>query len=73
VYAVFGYWLAGATTVAMLSTGETASPQWYQQPQTIGLLAIALQGLFLLVATRWLRPEVLRAPGGLPCWGRSAT
>jgi hypothetical protein len=66
VYAVFGYWLAGVTTVAMLSTGETASTRWLQQPQTIGLLAIALQGLFLLVATRWLRPEALRAPGGLP-------
>jgi len=69
VYAVFGYWLAGATTVAMLSTGETASTQWLQQPQTIGLLAIGLQGLFLLASTRWLRPEALRAPGGLPLLG----
>lgn len=66
VYAVLTYWLASATTVAMLSTGETASPQWQQQPQTIGLLAIGLQGLLLLVATRWLRPAALRLPGGLP-------
>lgn len=66
VYAVLGYWLASATTVAMLSTGETPSPQWLQQPQTIALLAIGLQVLFLLVATRWLRPAALRAPGGLP-------
>ena len=66
VYAVLTYWLASATTVAMLSTGETASPQWQQQPQTIGLLAIGLQGLLLLAATRWLRPAALRAPGGLP-------
>jgi hypothetical protein len=66
VYAVLGSWLASATTVAMLSTGETASPQWHQQPQTIALLAIGLQGLFLLASSRWLRPEALRAPGGLP-------
>jgi hypothetical protein len=66
VYAVLTYWLASAATVAMLSTGETASPHWQQQPQTIGLLAIGLQGLLLLAATRWLRPAALRAPGGLP-------
>jgi hypothetical protein len=66
VYAVLVSWLASATTVAMLSTGETASPQWHQQPQTIALLAIGLQGLFLLASSRWLRPEALRAPGGLP-------
>jgi hypothetical protein len=66
VYAVLGSWLASATTVAMLSTGETASPQWHQQPQPIALLAIGLQGLFLLASSRWLRPEALRAPGGLP-------
>jgi len=70
VYAVLGYWLAGATTVAMLSTGETASTQWIQQPQTIGLLAIALQVLFLLVSTRWLRPAALLNPGGLPLLAR---
>jgi uncharacterized membrane protein len=63
---VLGYWLASATTVAMLSTAETASPQWQQQPQTIGLLAIGLQGAFLLASSRWLRPAALRAPGGLP-------
>jgi hypothetical protein len=65
VYAVLGHWLACATTVAMLSTGETASPLWHQQPQAIALLAIALQGLFLLASPRWLRPEALRTPGGL--------
>ncbi len=66
LYAVLGYWLASATTVAMLSTAETASPQWQQQPQTIALLAIGLQGAFLLASSRWLRPAALRAPGGLP-------
>jgi len=66
VYAVLGYWLANATTVAMLSTGETASRQWHQQPQTIALLAIGLQVLFLLVTTRWLRSAALLNPGGLP-------
>ena len=66
LYAVFAFWLASATTVAMLSTGETAAPQWHQQPQTIGLLAIGLQGTFLLASTRWLRPAALRHPGGLP-------
>lgn len=66
VYAVLTYWLASATTVGMLSTGETASPQWQQQPQTIALLAIGLQGLMLVATTRWLRPAALRAPGGRP-------
>ena len=66
VYAVLGSWLATATTLAMLRTGGIASAQWHQQPQTIALLAIALQGLFLLASRRWLRPEVLQAPGGLP-------
>jgi hypothetical protein len=70
VYAVLTYWLASATTVAMLSTGETASPQWQQQPQTIALLAIGLQGLLLVATSRWLRPAALRAPGGLPLLAR---
>ena len=66
VYAVLSSWLASATTVATLSTGVTASSQWHQQPPTIALLAIGLQGVLLLATTRWLRPEALRAPGGLP-------
>lgn len=70
VYAVISYWLGNATTVAMLSTGETASRQWHQQPQTIALLAIGLQILFLLVSTRWLRPAALLEPGGPPVLAR---
>lgn len=70
IYAVLTYWLASASTVAMLSTGETASPQWQQQPQTIALLAIGLQGLMLVATTRWLRPAALRAPGGRPLLAR---
>ena len=53
-------WLASATTVAMLSTGVTASPQWHQQPQTIALLAIGLQGLLLLAFSIYIFSAVLR-------------
>lgn len=66
VYAVLCSWLATATTLAMLRTGGIASAQWHQQPQTIALLAIGTQGLMLLASRRWLRPDALQDPGGLP-------
>jgi len=65
VYSVLFYWLAVATLVAMLSTLESPSAQWWAQPQQIGLVAIGLQLGYIVASHRWLDLEQLRQPGGL--------
>ncbi|MGB5136149.1 MAG: hypothetical protein WBN89_13345 [Prochlorococcaceae cyanobacterium] len=66
VYAVILFWLAMATLVAILATLPSPSLHWASRPQVLGLLAIALQVLFIVAAHRWLDPALLRNPGGLP-------
>ncbi|MCP9928500.1 hypothetical protein [Cyanobium sp. CH-040] len=66
VYAVLLFWLAMATLVAILATLPSPSLHWASRPQLLGLLAIALQVLFIVAAHRWLDPALLRNPGGLP-------
>ena len=66
VYGVLVYWLAIAATLGILSTGETPSPHWFDQPATLASLAILLQVLFMVVAQRWLLPAALTNPGGWP-------
>ncbi len=66
VYAVILFWLAMATLVAILATLPSPSLHWASRPQLLGLLAIALQVLFIVAAHRWLDPALLRNPGGLP-------
>ncbi len=69
VYAVIFYWIAVAMLVGMLSTFETPSPRWFEQPQQVALLAIGLQVLYVLVSHRLLDPVALRDPGGIPLLG----
>ncbi len=69
VYAVILYWVAVATVVAMLSSLETPSPLWYEQPDQLALVAIALQLTFIVVSHRSLDLEELRQPGGGPLLG----
>ncbi|MGB7564287.1 MAG: hypothetical protein WBM08_05990, partial [Prochlorococcaceae cyanobacterium] len=69
VYAVILYWVAVATVVAMLSSLETPSPLWYEQPHQLALVAIALQLTFIVVSHRSLDLEELRQPGGGPLLG----
>ncbi|MFM7313125.1 MAG: hypothetical protein ACKO0M_08170 [Cyanobium sp.] len=69
VYAVIVHWLAVATLVANLSTLSSPSSHWSQQPETIALLAIAVQVAFIVASHHWLRAEDLRQPGGPPLLG----
>lgn len=69
IYAVLIFWLAIAATLAILSTIETPSPLWFEQPGTISTLAILVQVLFLALAQPWLRSEDLADPGGWPLLG----
>ncbi|MCP9848394.1 hypothetical protein [Cyanobium sp. Morenito 9A2] len=66
VYAVILYWVAVATVVAMLSSLETPSPLWYEQPHQLALVAIGLQMTFIVVSHRNLDLQELRQPGGGP-------
>jgi len=69
IYALLIYWLAIAATLAILSTAETPSPRWFEQPALLSTLAILLQVLFLVLSRRWLRSEALADPGGWPLLG----
>ncbi|MFM9089920.1 MAG: hypothetical protein ACKOPT_17680, partial [Cyanobium sp.] len=66
LYSVLVYWVGVATVVAMLSTLESPSPHWWEQPRPIALGAMALQVGYILASMRWLNLERLRQPGGLP-------
>ena len=66
VYGVIVYWLAVATLLVGLSVGLPSFPPATGAAQSAGLVAIALQTVFVLACRRWLDLERLTEPGGWP-------
>ncbi len=66
VYAVLVYWRGILGLLAMLDTLPPAPERWLGQPQTVGVLAIALEVLFILLAHKKLETPLQAASQGLP-------
>ncbi|WP_216900190.1 hypothetical protein [Synechococcus sp. CCY 9618] len=69
VYGVIVYWLAVARLVLSLGGDLSPVPLDGGTARAAGLLAIALQGAFVVASHRWLDRETLGRPGGLPILG----
>ena len=66
VYAVLVYWRGILGLLAMLDTLTPAPERWLEQPQAVGVLAIALELIFILLAHKRLEQPLQAASQGLP-------
>ena len=69
IYGVIAYWLAVARLVLSLGGDLSPLPLDDGPARAAGLLAIALQGAFVVASHRWLDRETLGRPGGRPILG----
>jgi hypothetical protein len=69
MYSVIFYWVSVADVAVIMSVFESPSPRWYDRPDIMSLIAIALQIGYVVVSHTRLALADVRFPQGLGALG----
>lgn len=69
MYSLIFYWVSVADVAIIMSAFESPSPHWYDRPDVMSAIAIALQILYIIMSHKRLALAGLRYPDGLAVLG----
>jgi hypothetical protein len=69
MYSLIYYWVSVADVAVVMSVFESPSPRWYDRPDLMSLIAIALQSAYIVAAHTRLALADSRFPAGLAALG----